>query len=497
MSGEFVSYTRCSVLPMLVDQTFESTRFYKKGASIAEKHSEIAVQLRQIRNAREGLGVSTYSLNKLSATFEKAYDKATASYWRGGIRDPFWRCLATPDSPGFLCSMVADQLDECCADLMTPSARRFLKVLTSLSEALETERQILSRCEQVVAANDVARHSASCVSPDDGWGPLDEAKRSCLALRNETSPLVDRMREAVDRARANVRPEKKHHGKREAINGGLYLGAVVVSVIALAVTSSIVAVVGFVVTMLIRCVSLGSIRGFDREKGWKAVESLLDQAKDFINSEEYTMHRVLDTKLLLAQFDQEKLNWERGQRALALGERALERADRMLADMGSLRQHVGVIDQNVGSLQKNLSVFQQDVGSLRKDVGVVQQDVGSLRKDVGVLQQDMGSLRQDVGVLRNDMGSLRGDVGTLQQDMGSVKQSVGTLQKNFVALSDDFKDMRNMIMFDSASRRGAPPISGPSSAVAPQRSSMERATSLETFQAPRVWRSVQPQRDLA
>lgn len=426
MGDEFASYAGLSFFPVVTEHGHVSARWYKKGPSIAEKRSEIAAQLTQIRNAHEVLGLGTYSIDKLSSALEKRFDKATAGYWRGGLRDPFWRCITTPRSPGFFCSMVADQLDEQCPELMTPSARRFLKILSSLSDALDQERRLLDSYVQVVTENNAAQQAGALVEPSRRWEVLDSAKRRCMALRAATAPVVDEMRRHVDLACASVRPEKKHHGKREALNGGLYVGAAIIALIAFSVSSVVVAVVSFTFTMLIRCVSLGSIRGFDREKGWKAVESLLDQAKEFINSEEHAMNMGLNDSMLLAQFDQQRMAWEQGQEALALAKKALEQG------------------------QKTWSA-------------------------VTVLQGNVTSLKDNVSTLTNDVGTLKTDVSSLKQSMGAVEQNVALLR-------DDFKRMSNAIAFNAVPLSG-PYDAGPREFNEGGRGAMVRATSLEVFRS--------------
>ncbi|VVE82114.1 hypothetical protein [Pandoraea sputorum] len=308
MHHEYLSYPGYSHFPMVFDRMDIPIRVYEKGTSIAQKRDEIVAQLVQIRNAQQARGGSTYSVDTLSAAFEKSYSKATAGYWRGGLRDPFWRCLLVPDSPGFICSMVAEQLDEACEERLTPSAKRFLKILTCLNEALSHQREMLRGYESLLAQPDSQQESA-LDDVDADWRMLDDRKRGHMLFRAETASFIEDMRRAVDEARSNVRPEKKHHGKREAINGGLYTVAAIASGIALLVSTWAVAIIGFCITMVIRCVSLGSIRGFDREKGWKAVEGLLDQTKDFINREENAMYLSLSQGISTAQADQDQLVW--------------------------------------------------------------------------------------------------------------------------------------------------------------------------------------------
>ena len=455
MHDEYVSYARYSVLPMMSDAVYASTRCYKKGVSISEKRSEIAAQLTRIGNAQRAVGVSTYSVDKLSAAFEKSYDKATAGYWRGGLRDPFWRCLTTPDSPGVFYSMVADQLNEPCAELLTPSARRFLKVLTSFGEALDAELHLLQRHDQLLAVNAQERGIGPLAGSDGDWEMLDRAKCRGMALRDETAPMVERMRRAVDKARSSVRPEKKHHGKREAINGGLYTGAAIIAGLALLVSGSIVAVVGFAVTMLIRCVSLGSIRGFDREKGWKAVEGLLDHVKEFINNEENTMNVALTGMITRAQADQDRLMWEQGKKTWEQGQRTWEQGQKTW-EQG----------------QKTWALAQETWAMAR-----------SMRDLVQAHHEQGRTTLESVSTLDAKVSNVE---RSLSAKVSNVERSLATLEAR---VSSDIKELRNAILFVETFRRAGQPDSGASSSAAGDaagRAPMERATSLDTYKSART-----------
>ncbi|VVE67738.1 hypothetical protein PAN31117_02729 [Pandoraea anapnoica] len=429
MHHEYVSYPGYSHFPMVIDRLDMPVRVYEKGASIAQKRDEIVSQLAHIRNTQQARGASTYSVDNLSAAFEKSFGKATSGYWRGGLRDPFWRCLLVPDSPGFICSMVADQLDEACEERLTPSAKRFLKILTCLSEALALHREMLRGRESLLAQSDrLGNRALDDVNAD--WGMLDDRKRKHMVFRAETALFVEQMRCAVDEARSNVRQEKKHHGKREAINGGLYTIAAVVSGIALIVSTWVVAIIGFCIAMVIRCVSLGSIRGFDREKGWKAVESLLDQTKDFINREENAMHLSLNTVISLEQANQDRLVWQQLQKTLHTVNRNSEQGEKTWGAVCALQQAVA-----------------SDQGRKTWDA-------------VCELQQAVAA-------------------GTAETS--SIKQE---LQRTSTSLRDDIAKLRNMILFDTSSRQSSTPEGRPAScgpeSVTP-RVPMERATSLDTF----------------
>ncbi|AJC22023.1 hypothetical protein [Pandoraea pulmonicola] len=355
MYHEYVGYAGCPDWPMKTSPWSAPAQICEKGVSIAEKRSEIAAQLMQLRNTCETLNLSTYSVDKLTETFEKSFDKATAGYWRGGLRDPFWRCITTPDRPGFFCSMVGEQLDQQCAELLTPSARRFLKVLTAFGEALEHERDMLNRYGDLVKRNHAASRGETHADAGEQWQALEGAKRRCMALYDETAPLVEKMRRAIDRACASVRPDKKHHGTREAITGGVYAVAAVVAAVALSVASVAVAIVGFAVTVLIRCVSLGSIRGFDREKGWKAVEDLLNHTREFINSEEHRMYSNINRVITWEQADQQALAWKQGEEALKLARENWRQSEKTLDLVHALQSQVKATSDSVSALDSRMS----------------------------------------------------------------------------------------------------------------------------------------------
>ncbi|MGR9585261.1 hypothetical protein [Pandoraea sputorum] len=436
MHHEYLNYPGYSHFPMVIDRMDIPMRVYAKGTSIAQKRDEIVAQLAQIRNAQQARGGSTYSVDNLSAAFEKSYSKATAGYWRGGLRDPFWRCLLVPDSPGFICSMVAEQLNEACEERLTPSAKRFLKILTCLNEALSHQREMWRGYESLLAQPDARRESA----PDDvdaDWRMLDDRKRGHMLFRAETASLIEDMRRAVDEARSNVRPEKKHHGKREAINGGLYTIAAIASGIALLVSTWAVAIIGFCITMMIRCVSLGSIRGFDREKGWKAVEGLLDQTKDFINREENAMYLSLSQGISMAQADQDRLVWTQ------------------------LRKNWNAVNQISERLEKNTERLQSNTERLQSNSERLQSNSERLQSNSERLQTTCDAVRE------------------LKQDIGSLDQTTKSLR-------DDFNKLRNTILFDTSSRKPSAPEGRPVSCGAEDdvpRVSMARATSLDTFRS--------------
>lgn len=452
MHDEYINYPGYSIFSMAADQSALPERMYKKGASIAQKRQEIASQLTQIRNAQHAMGGSTYAVDRLSSAFEKSYAKATSGYWRGGLRDPFWRCLTVPDSPGFFCSMVADQLDEQCAERMTSSARRLLKILMSLSEALEHEQTMLREYASLVSkTGDLQNDTIDGVVAH--WHALEDTKRRCMTFRDQTAPLVEHMRRAMDVARSSVKPDRKHHGKREGINGGLYAVGAIVSGVALLVSGWVVAIIGFCVTMVIRCVSLGSIRGFDREKGWKAIEGLLDQTKEFINNQETAMYTTLAGRISTAQADQDRLAWQQ------------------------LQKNWATLQQNSATLKENSATLKQHSATLKESSATLKQHSAMLKENLATLKQHSAMLNQCSATLNQHSEDLR----SVKEDVSSIRQE---LSQTATSLRKDFEGLRNTILFDKSSRRpgipeGRPESSGHDEVL--RRVPMERATSLETF----------------
>ncbi|VVE26207.1 hypothetical protein PAQ31011_03426 [Pandoraea aquatica] len=480
MYGEYISYPGYSIFSMSADQSAVPERMYKKGASIAQKRQEIASQLAQIRNAQQTMGLSTYAVDKLSSAFDKSYAKATSGYWRGGLRDPFWRCLTVPDSPGFFCSMVADQLDEPCVERMTSSARRLLTILTSLSEALEHEQTMLREYASL-ASNTGDLQNDALDGVITNWEALEDTKRMCSTFRTQTAPLIEYMRRTVDAARSSVKPDRKHHGKREGINGALYAVGAIVSGIALLVSGWVVAIIGFCVTMVIRCVSLGSIRGFDREKGWKAVEGLLDQAKEFINNQESAMYSTLTDKILIAQFDQDRLVWQQVLKNSVAIQQNSEDLRCMKEDVSAIKQ---AVVQTATSLHGDFSTLRGDVSTLRGDVSRLNNDVSKLGGDVSKLSGDVSKLSGDVSKLSGDVSKLGGDVSKLGGDVSTLREDFSTMRGDVSTLRKDFEGLRNTILFDKSSRQPGIPEGRPVSCGHDEvlsRAPMARATSLETY----------------
>ncbi|MGC7403613.1 hypothetical protein [Pandoraea pneumonica] len=251
--------------------------------SIAEKRAVISAKFEALKNTRCAPNVDQEYIVALETKFEKMFKKSTSGYLKGGMWDGFWRYLKMQDKwwPHY---MVGYQLTEKDIEKLTPSAKRFTLILDHFLEALEQGRQLMVANEQL----------KSLCPPGDG--PEKAGAYEQETYRAETDEQICRLVEAseqfghlanqaIDRARAQVWPEKKHYGRRLLISGGLYLAAAIIGAIALGVSTGGIAFLAFTMTLLLRAVSLVSIRGFDRERSWKCVETLLDATEKFIKLE--------------------------------------------------------------------------------------------------------------------------------------------------------------------------------------------------------------------
>ncbi|WP_150591279.1 hypothetical protein [Pandoraea eparura] len=231
-------------------------------------------------------------------------------------------------------------------DSLTPSARRFSAILAHLAQALRKEQDILTKCLAVTQRSaafgeatfgdpDVQRTASQRLSVERADG-VAEIER-CLAG----------VREAIALASKEVWPEQKHYGKRLVMSTSLYSVAAAVAVAGLFVSGGILGVVATVMTLVIRAVSLGSIRGFDRERGWKSVESLLASTKQFIETEGTMMRTYLDVADRRAALEREDMVWN-----------LLKDIKHGLGAVGSrvdsLDSRVGSLDSRVGALSNQM-----------------------------------------------------------------------------------------------------------------------------------------------
>lgn len=251
--------------------------------SIAGKRDVIAAQFIALANTKQDMGKDTADVDALQKKFERAYAKATSGYLKGGMWDGCWRYAEMKGKwwPHYL---VAHQLDVTDFDQLTPSAKRFTLILDHMSEALLQEQEAVAKCSEL----DRLKADVETLAAQGGAAEWAGRERTAILSRKLVAEIAghrDNARTALARASEQVWPDKKHYGRRLAISGGLYGVAAAVGVIGLAVASLGVAIVAFAVTLVLRVVSLGSIRGYDRERSWKSADSLLEATKEFINCE--------------------------------------------------------------------------------------------------------------------------------------------------------------------------------------------------------------------
>ncbi|WP_140413372.1 glycerol-3-phosphate acyltransferase [Pandoraea sp. PE-S2T-3] len=294
----------------------------------------------------------------LQKKFERAYAKATSGYLKGGMWDGCWRYAEMKGKwwPHYL---VAHQLDVTDIDQLTPSAKRFTLILDHMSEALLQEQEALAKCSELglLKAEDKA------LEAQGGEAEWAGRERTAILSRKRVIEIAehrDNARKALARASEQVWPDKKHYGRRLAISGGLYGVAAAVGVIGLAVASLGVAIVAFAVTLVLRVVSLGSIRGYDRERSWKSAESLLEATKEFINCEGDAMK----TEIWLAHSDvmsrQLNMIWDGQQRMSG----DLQQTQRTLENLAT-KHDVFASDMN-----SKMDGLREDMRSLARATGV-------------------------------------------------------------------------------------------------------------------------------
>ncbi|WP_141118717.1 glycerol-3-phosphate acyltransferase [Pandoraea sp. PE-S2R-1] len=328
------------------------------GCSIAGKRDVIAAQFVALANTKQGMHKDAADVEALQKKFERAYAKATSGYLKGGMWDGCWRYAEMKGKwwPHYL---VAHQLDVTDIDQLTPSAKRFTLILDHMSEALLQEQEALAKCSELglLKAEDKA------LEAQGGEAEWAGRERTAILSRKRVIEIAehrDNARKALARASEQVWPDKKHYGRRLAISGGLYGVAAAVGVIGLAVASLGVAIVAFAVTLVLRVVSLGSIRGYDRERSWKSAESLLEATKEFINCEGDAMK----TEIWLAHSDvmsrQLNMIWDGQQRMSG----DLQQTQRTLENLAT-KHDVFASDMN-----SKMDGLREDMRSLARATGV-------------------------------------------------------------------------------------------------------------------------------
>ncbi|VVD88373.1 hypothetical protein [Pandoraea anhela] len=326
------------------------------GPSIAEKRAEIAARFASITNARSRLGMSTHDIGELEASFEKSFRKATSGYWKGGLWDGCWRYRSSIGQHGVY-SRVRDQLAVRNPENLTPSAKRFREILVRLEEVLIREQEAIAHCTRL---RDRAAMLEGKVFADasDERAAYAAVKADCAAAIAHTSRCLADARRALVLASKQVWPDKKHYGKRFSLSGGLYLAAATVAALALAKVGLVIAVIGFAVTMLIRIVSLGSIRGFDRERGWKATESLLESTKQLLRNEETEMRTYLEGIQAKTSQRLDDLVWNR------LGD-LVDGQQQMSQDLRGLEQRMAGMDQRMDGMDRRIGDVSNKLDGMR------------------------------------------------------------------------------------------------------------------------------------
>lgn len=378
------------------------------GKSIAEKHEEIIRQFQQIANTKAQLGLSSESITRLESAFASTYKKATSGYWGGGLWDGFYRYTSNPSRQG-LYFLVGEQLHDRDIDSLTPSARRFSMILGHLADALRKEEEILHKCGEMVERSTALR-SATFEDTDAQRAEYAKIGAECMDVLAEVEQCLNAARETIRCGSKEVWPERKHFGKRFAMSAVLYCIAGGIAIAALIASSGTLAIVGVVLAIVIRVVSLGSIRGFDRERGWKSVESLLASTKQLIETEGATMKTYLDISDRRAALAREDMMWN------------------LLKDVRAQTQGM---DARVSAMAEQMSGVASSVDSLRGDVRLqldaLQSDVERQSRALNTTQEALASGFSGV---ERKLDDFRSDLQRL-----SRLQEVRSIRSAMVALS--------------------------------------------------------------
>ncbi|WP_353191814.1 hypothetical protein [Pandoraea pnomenusa] len=290
-----------------------SKRVVPSGKSIDARRAEIADRLERIANARSRLGLPDAGVSKLQSTFDEAYRKATSGYWRGGLSDGFWRHKGASGQWGLL-AFVGDQTNIGDSTRLTPSAKRFQVILEKLCDALANEQDVLEQCIVVARKSEEALRKRVPGSEGREWGGRGGKEVDCLTLVRRIESHLDITRETIASASKQVVPEKKHYGKRFWISTALFVVSVGIAVAGLIASGGVVAAAlalgALIVTTVIRLQSLASIRGYDRDRGWKSIEGLLAETKHFLETEGEAMKTHLLVTAALERLEIEKQVWQ-------------------------------------------------------------------------------------------------------------------------------------------------------------------------------------------
>ncbi|VVD89958.1 Chromosome partition protein Smc [Pandoraea terrigena] len=399
------------------------------GKSIADKHAEIVSQFQQIANAKGQLGLDCDALHRLENAFFSTYRKATSGYWGGGLWDGVYRYAGNTSRPGPYWR-VGEQLNDHDVGSLTPSARRFSAILGHLTQALRKEQEILAKC-LAMAQCSVALGEATFDDPD----AQRTASQRLSVERADGVAEIERclagVRESIALASKEVWPEQKHFGKRLVITTSLYSVAAAVAVAGLFVSGGILGIVATVMTLVIRAVSLGSIRGFDRERGWKSVESLLASTKQFIETEGTMMRTYLDVADRRAALEREDMVWN-----LLKG---------IKSDLGQVGGRVDSLDSRVGSLSNQMETV---ANRLDDRADTLTDQVNTLTGQVDNLADRFDGFTDQFGSLIDRVDTLTGRVDTLANRFDTLTTEVNA---GFASVDDRFKNVDTG--FDSVDTR--------------------------------------------
>ncbi|VVE45772.1 Chromosome partition protein Smc [Pandoraea cepalis] len=438
------------------------------GKSIAEKHAEIVGQFRRIANAKAQLGLDCGALSRLESAFFSTYKKATSGYWGGGLWDGVYRYVGNPSRSGPYCQ-VGEQLNDHDVDSLTPSARRFSAILGHLTEALRKEQEILAKC-LATAQRSVASSGATF----DDRAIQMTASQSQSTERADSVAEIERclagVRESIALATKEVWPERKHYGKRVVMTSSLYSAAAAVAVAGLFLSGGLLGVVATVMTLVIRGVSLGSIRGFDRERGWKSVESLLASTKQFIETEGTMMRSYLDVADRRAALERESMVWNLltgiktglGQvnshvdsldsRAGVLSTQMATVANRMDGRLDGITGQVNTLTHRFDGFTTQASSFTDQAGKLTGQVGKLTGQVDNFTGQVGKLTGKVDNftgqfdhLAGQVDNLTGQVDNLTGQVGGLTDGFGKLTDQVDNLSGQVGSLTDRFGKLTDQV----------------------------------------------------
>ena len=431
------------------------------GKSIADKHAEIVGQFRQIANAKAQLGLDCGALSRLESAFFSTYKKATSGYWGGGLWDGVYRYVGNASRSGPYCQ-VGEQLNDHDVDSLTPSARRFSAILGHLTEALRKEQEILAKC-LATAQRSVASSGATF----DDRAIQMTASQSQSTERADGVAEIERclagVRESIALATKEVWPERKHYGKRVVITSSLYSAAAAVAVAGLFLSGGLLGVVATVMTLVIRGVSVGSIRGFDRERGWKSVESLLASTKQFIETEGTMMRSYLDVADRRAALEREDMVWNLltgiksglGQvnhhvdsldsRAGVLSKQMATVANRMDGRLDGITGQVDTLTHRFDGFTTQASSFTDQAGKLTGQVGKLTDQAGQLTGQVGKLTGQVDNFTGHVDNLTGNVDNLTGQVDNLTGQVGSLTGQVGCLTDGFGKLTDQVDNLTGQV----------------------------------------------------